>query len=159
MNLVSPLQSWDQTLLWHDRWYNFNTHQQVCYTISVRTSHFTIWLLMYIQVSYVGKFRLIAPRFETQIWNVHDASLQGQSRTNNVCESWNNGFRVFLGHPSPSIWTVVSCLQKRMSHNLISYNWTLYPIKLQWTMWENSAFCSVLKYVWIFLKYSLCYRL
>ena len=33
-------------------------------------------------------------------------------RTNNQCESWNNGFKHLVGHSNPSLWTVVKCVEK-----------------------------------------------
>lgn len=64
--------------------------------------------------SGVLRFHRTPPRFVPQIWNVHGATLHGQHRTN-ICESWNNGFRVLVGHPNPSLLTILSCLQKHCS--------------------------------------------
>lgn len=55
------------------------------------------------------RFRRTPPRFEPQTWNVHDATISDQHRTNNVCESWNNSL---VGHNNPSMWTVIGCLQE-----------------------------------------------
>lgn len=38
--------------------------------------------------------------------------MTDQQRTNNMCESWNNGFKHLVGHNNPSLWTVLNCLQK-----------------------------------------------
>lgn len=62
--------------------------------------------------SGVMRFRRTPPRFELQTWNVHDATMSDQHRTNNVCESWNNGFKSLVGHSNPSLWTVIQSLQK-----------------------------------------------
>ncbi|XP_060603822.1 uncharacterized protein LOC132756709 [Ruditapes philippinarum] len=61
-----------------------------------------------------GRIRLrkTSPRFDPQVWNVHETTLNDGDRTNNVCESWNNGFRHLVGHSNPSLWTVINCLQK-----------------------------------------------
>ena len=32
------------------------------------------------------------PLYAITEWNVHDATINGSSRTNNFCEAWNNGF-------------------------------------------------------------------
>ena len=45
-------------------------------------------------------------------WNVHDASLTGSSRTNNVCESWNNSYRNLIGHAQPCVWTSIDAVRK-----------------------------------------------
>ena len=38
--------------------------------------------------------------------------MTDEHRTNNVCESWNNGFKHLVGHNHPSIWTAIDCLKK-----------------------------------------------
>ena len=58
------------------------------------------------------RFRRTPPRFELQMWNVHDATITDCARTNNICESWNNGFRHLVGHSNPSLWSVIECLVK-----------------------------------------------
>jgi hypothetical protein len=30
------------------------------------------------------------PMFPPAIWNVHDATVNGDARTSNMCEGWNN---------------------------------------------------------------------
>lgn len=47
-------------------------------------------------------------------WNVHQATLTDGHRTNNVCESWNNGFKHLVGHTHPSIRTVIGCVKKTL---------------------------------------------
>jgi hypothetical protein len=46
------------------------------------------------------------------IWNVHDATINGDARTNNMCEGWNNN-KLFnlVGHAHPSIWRVIEWCQ------------------------------------------------
>ena len=60
------------------------------------------------------RFRRTPPRFELQMWNVHDATITNCdcARTNNICESWNNGFKHLVGHSNPSLWSVIECLVK-----------------------------------------------
>jgi hypothetical protein len=36
--------------------------------------------------------------FPPAIWNVHDATVNGDTRTNNMCEGWNNNFFNLVGH-------------------------------------------------------------
>lgn len=38
------------------------------------------------------QLRLIPPRFPPEIWNVHEATIRDESRTNNLCEGWNNRY-------------------------------------------------------------------
>ena len=57
-------------------------------------------------------FRRNPPMFLPAIWNVHDATVNGDARTNNVCEGWNNKFFNLVGHAHPSIWRVIEWCQK-----------------------------------------------
>ena len=58
-------------------------------------------LLTYFLQTYVGVWMLNAnnqmvfrlPLFPLLSWNVYTITLNGGSRTNNVCEGWNNSFR------------------------------------------------------------------
>ena len=52
------------------------------------------------------------PMFPPAIWNVHDATVNGDARTNNMCEGWNNKFFNLVGHAHPSIWRVIEWCQK-----------------------------------------------
>ena len=35
-------------------------------------------------------FRRVPPRFSPELWNVADATINGDPRTNNLSEGWNN---------------------------------------------------------------------
>ena len=37
------------------------------------------------------RMRRIPPLFPPELWNVHVTTMHDGSRTNNICESWNNG--------------------------------------------------------------------
>ena len=52
--------------------------------------------------------------FPPAIWNVHDATVNGDARTSNMCEGWNNKFFNLVGyaHPSTCIWHVIEWCQK-----------------------------------------------
>ena len=50
--------------------------------------------------------------FPPAIWNVHDATVNGDARANNMCEGWNNNFINLVGHAHPSIWRVIEWCQK-----------------------------------------------
>ena len=52
------------------------------------------------------------PLFPPQTWNVHDVTLTGGDRTNNMCESWNHAFSHLVGHKHPSLWTLIDSLRK-----------------------------------------------
>ena len=59
----------------------------------------------------VVRFRRVPPLFDQAKWNVHDATLQGEPRTNNVSEGFNNKFFSLVGHQHPSIWKLIECLK------------------------------------------------
>ncbi|KAK2147368.1 hypothetical protein LSH36_556g00031 [Paralvinella palmiformis] len=59
--------------------------------------------------------RRIAPSFPPEMWNVHNVTLCCGSRTNTICESWNNSFRPLVGRSHHSIWKTVDSLRK--DHN------------------------------------------
>jgi hypothetical protein len=58
------------------------------------------------------KLRRLNPLFPPVVWNVHDATLAGGARTNNLCESWNYGFQQLVGHANPSVWTCIDSIRK-----------------------------------------------
>ena len=77
--------------------------------------HIVSSFLSFVQKKSVENITMIRhqpPRFPTAIWNVHDATIQGEARTKNACEAWNNGFKHLVGHSNPSLWSVITCLQK-----------------------------------------------
>jgi hypothetical protein len=45
------------------------------------------------------------------VWNVHDATLTGNDRTNNLCEAWNRGLSSVVGHDHPSVWVLIENLR------------------------------------------------
>jgi len=56
--------------------------------------------------------RRTPPLFPPRVWNVHEATLAGRERTNNVCEGWNHAFANMVGHNHPSLWIVLGALQQ-----------------------------------------------
>ena len=51
------------------------------------------------------------PRFPLDTWNVHQTTVDDGHRTNNICESWNNGFSRLVGHKHPGLWHTIQCIQ------------------------------------------------
>ena len=47
------------------------------------------------------------PMFPPAIWNVHDATVNGDARTNDMCEDGSSKFLNLVGHTHPSIWRVL----------------------------------------------------
>ena len=58
------------------------------------------------------RLRRIPPLFAPELWNVHEVTLAGTDRTNNQCESWNNGFSSLVGHSHPPLWSSIEALQQ-----------------------------------------------
>ena len=54
----------------------------------------------------------ISPLFAPELWNVHQTFLDGDARTNNLCETWNNSFRRLIGYSHPSVWTTMDAFRK-----------------------------------------------
>jgi hypothetical protein len=55
--------------------------------------------------------RRVPPLFPPRVWNVHEVTLVGNARTNNILEGWNNKFRSLVGHHHPTVWTFIKALQ------------------------------------------------
>lgn len=53
------------------------------------------------------RFRRVSPLFPPNIWNVYEATLQGQNRTNNQCEGWNNRFSNLIGNVLIYIYRII----------------------------------------------------
>ncbi|KAH3827978.1 hypothetical protein DPMN_129925 [Dreissena polymorpha] len=72
------------------------------------------------------RFRRTSPRFPPYVWNVHEATKLGEARTNNACESWNNGFKHLVGHANPSLWNektrAQSTLRRKRQNRLYAGN-------------------------------------
>ena len=84
-------------------------------------------LLDYVGTTYVnGSFkpaligdvtmrvRRVPVPFPPQVWNVHEATLTGNARTNNLCEGWNTRFQSLVGHHHPSIWSSLLPSSRKM---------------------------------------------
>jgi hypothetical protein len=59
----------------------------------------------------IVRLRRSPAMFPPGLWNVHDATIIGEERTNNVCEGWNHAFANIVGHHHPSIWKLLEALQ------------------------------------------------
>ena len=58
------------------------------------------------------KIRRVPPVFPPTTWNVYNETLNGQDRTNNLCEGWNQGFAQLVCHNHPSVWRLIEALQQ-----------------------------------------------
>ena len=52
------------------------------------------------------------PMYPPLIWNVNSITLEGRSRTNNICEGWINTFAKLVGHAQPTIWRATDSIWK-----------------------------------------------
>ena len=81
-------------------------------------------LLTYFLQTYVGVWVLNANNqmvsrptlFPLLSWNVYTITLNGGSRTNNVCEGWNNSFRLLVGQHHPPLY---KCIEPLLRDNVI----------------------------------------
>ena len=53
------------------------------------------------------------PLFPPDTWNCHEATRASQSRTNNICEGWNNAFANLVGYDHSPVWKLIDGLQKK----------------------------------------------
>jgi len=60
-------------------------------------------------------FRKIPPIFSPSTWNVHNTTLVGGHRTNNMTEGWNNRFAKLCGHKHPTIWKLIRKIKMEIS--------------------------------------------
>ncbi len=66
------------------------------------------------------RFRRHPPTYSPSIWNVHDITLNGGSRTNNICEGWNNSFTQLVGHAHPAARQLIDVNEKKIPYVLSS---------------------------------------
>ena len=58
------------------------------------------------------------PKYPLESWNVYEETINDESQTNNVCESWNNGFCHLVGYKNPGMWHIIQCIQKDQTNVL-----------------------------------------
>jgi hypothetical protein len=73
-------------------------------------------ILEYFDSTYVTgttrRNRIVPPIYPPEKWNVYEATIEEKARTNNLCESWNNGFKHLVGYNHPTIWALIEALRK-----------------------------------------------
>jgi hypothetical protein len=77
-------------------------------------------VLQFFEETYIGeKNRASRPRkkplFDVKLWNVHQSTVQGAHRTNNVIEGWNNRFASLVDCTHPNIWKFLRLLKREQS--------------------------------------------
>jgi len=75
--------------------------------------------------------RRVPPLYPVDIWSVHESMLLSRNRTNNLCESWNNGLYQLVGHYHPSVWTLIEALRQdsAVAETDIAHNQRGHPPK------------------------------
>ncbi|KAI6202026.1 hypothetical protein M3Y96_00904600 [Aphelenchoides besseyi] len=73
-------------------------------------------LISWFETNYIGEKkrngRRVRPRmFAHEIWNMHERTLQDDSRTNNFSESAHQALNKFVGFEHPSVLTLIEKLQ------------------------------------------------
>ena len=58
------------------------------------------------------RVRRAPPLFPPTVWNVHEATITDNARTNNICESWNLAFQKLISHHNPSMWTAIDSIRR-----------------------------------------------
>ena len=58
------------------------------------------------------RLRRQTPQFPPITWNVFDATVSHQQRTNNDTEAWNHAFARQVGHSHPSLYRLIDNLRK-----------------------------------------------
>ena len=53
--------------------------------------------------------------FAPDMWKMHDATMNNDPRTNNLCEGWNNMFFNLVGYYYPSTWQVIEWFQQEQA--------------------------------------------
>lgn len=50
------------------------------------------------------------------VWNVHECTLKGYHRANNMIEEWNNRFSSLVDYAHSNIWKFLESLQNEQSY-------------------------------------------
>ena len=58
-----------------------------------------------------SRMQKVPPPFSPASWNVHQVTVDGGQRTNNVYEGWNNKFAHLVGHQHQSVWKCIKAFQ------------------------------------------------
>ena len=71
-------------------------------------------VILYVEEYYIGRLRpngtRRTPTFPPALWNMRNAVLQGQPRTNNAQEGWYRRFASAVNCHHPSIWKLITSL-------------------------------------------------
>jgi len=75
-------------------------------------------LMDYFEDNYIGRIlrhRRRAPMYAIDLWNCHDAVVDGIPKTNNNIEGWHRRFSSLIGASHPTIWKFIDALKKEES--------------------------------------------
>jgi len=85
------------------------------YLISFTSNEWLLWASVLrdgLEGAAIVRMRRVPPRYPPALWNVHQATMDDESRTNNQCEGWSNRFTNLVGYLYPSVWTMIDVLKK-----------------------------------------------
>lgn len=89
-------------------------------------------LLIYFEKTFVGALmrnvqRRKTAKFDVELWNVFELTIQGSCRTNNVIEGWHNAMTRFVNRKNPSIFAFIKnikneqCVQEMRMIQIASF--------------------------------------
>jgi len=83
---------------------------------SCRKTHqmvLTYWLILipHTAAVHTEALRRSPPLFATAMWNVYQVTLDGQQRTNNLCEAWNCPLEHMCRVSHPWVWKLLHWLK------------------------------------------------
>lgn len=73
------------------------------------------YLRDYFEPTYIRRYDAnqveVAPRFQKELWNCHEAVLQGTARSNSAIEAWHRSFKAMFASSNTSLVSFVARLQ------------------------------------------------
>jgi len=127
-------------------------HRSLSPEFESRREH--IWRLFHLWLRFITfggpdgtvpplRIRKVPATYPPELWDVNTQTTYGDSRTNNLCESWNRGFSnhilPFGERWNTSGWTM-PMLRLRLSLNLVDN-----PLRSVWRRQHNS--CKITKLI------------
>ena len=75
-------------------------------------------ILSYFEKTWIGApagGRRLPPKFSLHMWNVHDRSSTGSTRTTNSLEAFHHSFNSLISCQHPSFWKLLPALKKKQN--------------------------------------------
>ena len=77
----------------------------------------------YVEDTYIGRRRRHArrsPTYSIEIWNMKERAEDELPKTNNRIEGWHNKLQAAIGAKNPSLWTLITALQRDHALNEVA---------------------------------------